>query len=158
MRAVDHSFQVIGTAVGVVRRIHQDAVIAPASLSGKLCYRHKFDRGDAELREMIQLCLDACESASLGKRAGMQFVDYSLMPRPPAPAAFGPLVAGVIDHKRRAMYIILLGTGRRIRDRLAIIEHEGVSFTGPDRVVDVFAPAIADLVHREGCTGCRILE
>ena len=48
MRGVNERLQLLGRAVGAVRRIGQHAVIAPVVAAGKVCDRHQLDRVDAE--------------------------------------------------------------------------------------------------------------
>ncbi len=51
---VDEAREPLRAAVGAVRRVHEDAVVAPAALAGKGGDRHQLDRGDAEVGELAQ--------------------------------------------------------------------------------------------------------
>ncbi len=59
MGGIDEPLQAFRAAIGAVRRIKQHAVIAPAAFAGELRDGHQLDGGDAEIDQMVELCLDA---------------------------------------------------------------------------------------------------
>ena len=54
MRRVDEGLQIVRRAVGLVRRVEQDAIIAPAAIARELRERHQLDRRDAGLGEVVE--------------------------------------------------------------------------------------------------------
>ena len=79
VRGIDQRLQIVGRAIGGVRRERQHAVIAPVAPAGKIIDRHQLDRGDAEGGQARQVARNAAESA---ERPAMQLVEHRLRPRP----------------------------------------------------------------------------
>ena len=131
VRGVDQRFQIVGVAVAGIRREQQHAVIAPVAAARKLRHRHQFDRGDAELGEIVQP-LDRGREGALGREgADMQFVDHRLVPRPAAPGLIGPDEARRIDHFARAVHVVGLMARRRVGHPQPVVELEHVARAGP---------------------------
>ena len=70
------------------KRLH--SVITPIVPAGKFGKRHKLDRGDAEIGQIVELFGDTLIGAGRRKRADMELVDDGIGPRTSAPAAVGP--------------------------------------------------------------------
>ena len=55
MAGVDEADQPVGSAVRLVHRVPQHAVVAPAVRAGKRVDRHQFDEVDAEVDQIVKL-------------------------------------------------------------------------------------------------------
>ena len=87
MRGVDQLLQPFGPAIGHVRRIEQNAVIAPAARAGELSDGTKLDRRHARRREMIETTTHAVEIVRVAECADVKLVEDGLFPRSAAPVA-----------------------------------------------------------------------
>ncbi len=84
VRRIDQRLQIVGRAIGRVRREGQHAVVPPVALAGEIVDRHQLDRGDAELGQLRQHRGHAGEAA---EGAGMQLVEHGFRPAAAAPPA-----------------------------------------------------------------------
>ena len=72
MRFIDQRLEIVGPSIGAVRRIPQDAVIAPVAPAGEIRQRHQFQCGDSGCHEMIEpadhgaVGTFRCEGADMG--------------------------------------------------------------------------------------------
>ena len=98
MRGIDQGAQIVRTAIGAVRRIQQDAVIAPIAPSREVGERHQLDRRHAGLDQVIELVDDGAKAAGGGEGADMELQKYRLVPWPAAPCIVAPLVGLGVDH------------------------------------------------------------
>ena len=105
---VDQPLQALWAAIGVVRRVQVDAVIAPAPASRKLGDGHELDMGDAELDQMIEALNRGLERPRRGEGADVQLVEHGGGQRPCLPAGVGPGKRRVIEHPRGAMHAMRL--------------------------------------------------
>ena len=87
MAGVDQPLEPVRSAVGVVRRVQVDAVVAPAAHAGELLHRHQLDVRDAELDEMVEPLDRAGERALGAERADVQLVEHAARQRRRPPAA-----------------------------------------------------------------------
>ena len=72
---VYESLQCFRAAVGFMRGEEVDAVVSPASFSGKCVDRHEFNVGNAEVSEVGEVILCSVECAFRCKCADVEFVD-----------------------------------------------------------------------------------
>ena len=144
VRGVDQRLQLVGRAVGCVRRERQHAVVAPVAPTGKIIDRHQLDGGDAEGGQTRQVARNAAEPA---EHPAMQLVEHRLRPWSAAPMAVSPLVGGGIDHDTAIMHVAGLRPGRRIWHAPPTREHIAVARTGAARRFHL-EPAVALPLHR----------
>ena len=149
VRLVDETLEAVGTAIGDVRRVEQDAVVAPAAVAGELRHRHQLDGRDARIDEMVELGLDAGERAILGEGAGVQLVDDGLVPRPALPLGRLPGVGARIDQQRGSVHVAGLrprgGVGHL---HAAVAEREGIRLAHGNGAALQREPAVARGPHR----------
>ena len=148
VRGLDERFQVLRAAVGRIRRIGQDAVVAPVPPARKIADRHDLDRGDAELDEMVELVDRGAERALGREGADMQFVENRLVPGPAAPPRIGPAIGRRVDHLARSVDIVGLIARRRIGNAHAVRQHETIARTGARPVGNQLVPAAGERLHR----------
>src|SRR5581483_83564 len=72
---IDEALESIGTAIGLERREEEDAVVAPAALSGELVDRHQFHVRDAEIDEVIEVLDRAVKRAFFAEGADVQLIE-----------------------------------------------------------------------------------
>ena len=90
MSGVDETLEAVRTAVRVVRREGQYAVVTPTAVTGKLADRHHLDERDAEVDKVVEMLDRARERACCGEGADVQFVDHGTRQRAPVPSLVGP--------------------------------------------------------------------
>jgi hypothetical protein len=56
-------FQLIGRAIGAIRRERQNAVVPPIALAGKVIDRHQLNCGDPKLRQSVEFARNAGKAA-----------------------------------------------------------------------------------------------
>jgi hypothetical protein len=81
VRGVDKRPQVVRSAVGGMRGIGQDAVIAPAAVARELRHRHDLDGGETRLHQRVKTIDRGAEGALGGECADVQLADHGLLPR-----------------------------------------------------------------------------
>ena len=144
VRFVDQPFEVVRRAVGVVRRIPQDAVVAPVPLAGKIADRHQLDSGDAGLRDVIELADQAVIGAFGRKRAHMAFEQHGLVPGPTPPIARAPGKGVVVDDLARTGNVLRLKSRRGIGNVDFVVDPEAIARTGGRASHVSGEPAAAD--------------
>ena len=55
VRPVDETLEVVGSAIGRIRRVRQDAVVTPVSAALEIGDREQLDGGDAEIAEILEV-------------------------------------------------------------------------------------------------------
>src|SRR5690606_20650798 len=111
---------------GRMRRIGQDAVIAPAARASELRDGHQLDRGNAERGEVAEALGGGRERALRRESAAVKLVDDSLFPGAAAPVRLAPCEGSVVDDDRWAMHASLLKLRSGIRDQSSVVHHETV--------------------------------
>ncbi len=127
---VDERLEVLGRAIGMVRRVVQHAVIAPAARAGKIRDGHQLDRRDAEIGQLLELPRQGREGAFGRRRADMRLVDHRLFPRPPLPVAVLPGIAPRIENLARPVDVVGLEARGRIGDQKLVIHPEAIGLAG----------------------------
>ena len=112
VRGVDQRLEIVGRAVGAIRRERQHAVIAPVARAGKIVDRHQLDGGDAESASAVELALHAGEAAAAARHAARTAPSRAMAGR--ASPALRQRYAPRIDHQARAMHVVGLRARRRI--------------------------------------------
>ncbi len=143
---VDQVFELFGRAVGGLRCVKQNPVIAPVTLAGELRQRHQFDSGNTQLDQVFQMLLNLAETAEC---PDVQFVDHRLIPRSTLPGAVLPPIGEGIDHHAVAVDIARLGAGGRVRHRKLAIDVVAVAGTCGAAGLD-HKPAIGLRQQRQG--------
>jgi hypothetical protein len=105
MRGVDQRLEIVGPAIGAVRGVKQDAVVAPVPASKEIGDRHQLDRGEACVGNTVELVDDAAKRAVFGECADMQLQEDALVPGPAFPVARLPVV-GLVDHLARPVHVL----------------------------------------------------
>src|SRR5262249_4016097 len=131
-----------------VRRIRQDAVIAPVSPAREVADRHDFDRGNAERGQVLEFGDRGPESALRRESADVQLVDYRLRPRAASPTSVAPNVGRGVDHFAWAMHIRRLIARGGVRYAQPVRQHEAVSRADLSAICDELVPALLDALHR----------
>ncbi len=85
--SVDQMLELFRRAVGGLRSVMQNAIVAPVAITGELRKRHQFDCGNAQFGESRQVFFHA-SIATHG--AHVQFVDNRFMPWTPVPRSVLP--------------------------------------------------------------------
>ena len=122
----NQSFEIIRFAVSRIGRKRQHAIVAPVALTRKIGDRHQFQRGDAEVHQIIELGLDGRESTFGGKTADVQFVDDRFFPGPAAPLRIRPFECAWINHHAGTMNVIRVPARSRIGHANAPINPEHI--------------------------------
>ncbi len=94
MAGVDEPDQPVGTAVRLVHRVPEHAVVAPAMCAAECVDRHQLDEVDAEIDQIVQLVDRRVERAVRRERADVQLVDDRALDGPALPVGVGPRVGG----------------------------------------------------------------
>src|SRR5262249_641234 len=116
MRFVDQHPQIARSPVGAVRRIEQDAVVAPISAAGEVGDRHQFDRGHSGLNDVIELLDRGAKRAAGRERSDMTLQKCRILPGPPAPPVRPPFESIMIDDLAWAEHVLRLEVRGRVRD------------------------------------------
>src|ERR1041384_6113429 len=114
MAGVDELFQARWTAIGILDRIGQHAVVAPISSAWELSHGHQLDSTDAELLEVWQMADDRFESPFRRERAHVQLVKNVIAQWSSEPILILPGKRRIKD-LARAMHIPRLELRRRVR-------------------------------------------
>ena len=146
---IDQRLQVVRRAIGIVRRIGQHAVIAPAAPAREMGDGHDLDGGDAEMGKVRQALDGGAEGAFRREGADVQFVEHGLLPRPALPADIAPGIAPVVDDHRRSVDIVPLRMGGGIGNFCAVGKAEPVGRAGASLVRFHLVPAVPRRVHRD---------
>src|SRR6266850_3655295 len=146
MAGIDEQFQIRWTAVGILRGKWINAVVTPVSRAGELRDRHKLDRGDAELAEIIEIGSERGERSRRGETADVKLVDDVIFKRDAAPVLIGPGKFGIYDC-RRAMHSLRLQTRSRISSLVAVFELKKIKIVGLRVLNDHFMIAAACPFH-----------
>src|SRR5262249_49585497 len=108
MRSIDKRPQIVGRAVGAVRCIKQNAVVAPVPPPGKVGDGHELDSSDAACCDMVEFADCRAEAALRREGSDMQFQDRRLSPWPTAPVSRSPFITIVVNYFTRPEYIVRL--------------------------------------------------
>ncbi len=119
---VHQRLQAIGTAIGLMRRIQIDTVIAPAVFTGKGTNRHDLHMGHAQLNQMVQSFDGALEGPRSGKCPHVHFINNGLRPVRRLPALIRPGKAAVIHPPGRPVNPLRLPGRARIGQRVAAVD------------------------------------
>jgi hypothetical protein len=132
VRRLHQGFQVLGAAVGTVRRIGQHAVIAPVPPAREIRNRHDLDGSDPERDEVVELADGGAEGALRREGADVQLVDHRLIPGPAAPDGVTPGMGEGGDHLARSVHVLGLVAGGRVGHAQPVRQHEAVACAGSD--------------------------
>src|SRR5580704_12623976 len=99
MAGIDQALESIAPAVGILNGEGIRAVVSPVSVARKLGDRHYFNSGNSQIFERIQTRNDGIEGALGRERPDVQFINYVMGQRYPAPTMIGPIETGA-DHMR----------------------------------------------------------
>ena len=108
--AVDEALEVIGRAVGCIRRKRQDAIIAPVATTGELGKGHQLDRRDAQGLQIAKPIAQGSIGSFRRCRAHMDLGDYGFLPGAPRPGSIRPRESIRIDDSARSGHIVRLET------------------------------------------------
>jgi hypothetical protein len=125
VRGLDEACEPFRSAVGAVRRVAVDAVVAPTAVAGERRDGHQLDRRRAQLTELGQVGDHAVECAFGREGADVQLVDDELFEREAAPGRRRQL-----DDSRRAPQPVRLRARARIGQRLPSVEDVQVVLAG----------------------------
>ena len=141
---VDEALEAVRAAVGLVRRVPVDAVVAPAPLAAERVHRHELDVGDAEFDQVRQALDGGVECAAGGERADVQLVDDRARQGPAGPRARPASRSRLVIQPTGPVYAVRLPARTRIgQHRLVVVEQEAV--VGARRHVDVGGPPAVGL-------------
>ena len=130
MRGVDQRLEVVGRAVGGIRREQQHAVIAPVPSPGEIGDRHQLDRGEAGVDQVIEpvdggaerpLRRETCRHAASRMTA-------SCHGRPRQSARLP--VIGMVDHLARPADVVGLERAGRIGHLDLAVDPKSVAQAG----------------------------
>jgi hypothetical protein len=124
---VDEAGQCLGTAVGVLDRRPEHAVVAPVVVTGELVERHQLDVRDAEARQPVELLAGGVQRPGGRERPDVQLVQDRVLERRRGPAVVVPGEARRVDDRRGAVDAVGLPTRRRIGERRAAVEADAVA-------------------------------
>src|SRR5262245_6596710 len=150
MRCVDQCAQVIGPAIGAVRRIEQDSVVSPVAPASEVGNRHQLDRRQSGLDHVIELLYRRAKRAAGGECADMKLQERRVLPRPPPPVICPPFEAVVIDHFAWPEYVLRLKVRGRIHNLDLGVNAILVERAGASARYREFVPALRLRVHRMG--------
>ena len=131
MRGIDQRLEIVRAAIGAVRRIKQDAVIAPVPAAGKIRNRHQLDRGEARGGDVIEPLDRRAEASFACERTDMQLKKYALVPGAAGPIAGLPPERILTDDLARPMRVVGLEARGRVRHGPFFIDEKMVTRTGP---------------------------
>src|SRR4029077_6062781 len=114
MASVYQSLQGRGASVRVLHCIRVDAVIAPVSVSRKLCYRHEFDCADPQISQVSNSGNDCVKGSLRRKCSDMKFVEDILFQGNAEPTMVSPCKACIHD-LGRTVHSLRLKSRSRIR-------------------------------------------
>jgi hypothetical protein len=121
VRPLDETLEILRAAIGCVRGIRQDAVIAPVPPARELADRHEFDRGHAQVPVTVELVHQARIGPLRRSRADVNFAEDCFFPWPALPGHIGPFVGLRIDHEAEVVNVVGLKAGRGIgHDEIAV--------------------------------------
>ena len=106
MAFIDKRLQLFRPAIVRAGREPLDAVISPITAPRTFGDRHQFDRGNAELNEMIEMRDRAGKVTTLRKGSEMQLIDHQFVPRPAIPSGIAPFVSRRVDDLAGAMHAV----------------------------------------------------
>lgn len=72
---IHEALQAGGSAIGILHREREHAVVTPVARSGELGDGHEFDGGDADFPEFLKPGDDAVERSCGAERAHVEFAD-----------------------------------------------------------------------------------
>src|SRR3954453_22217748 len=104
MGGVDKLFQLVRRAIGSIRGVREDPIIAPVALTGKIVDRHQLYRRDTQLFKPRQIFLDTTETSH---NSNVDFIQDDLRPSPPAPVWMLPGIRSCRD-QTGAMHVVEL--------------------------------------------------
>src|SRR5687768_16753811 len=110
MASVYQPFQAKWSAIRVMRRIREDAVISPTVVPEEFRHRHQLDMCDAKLHQIIETLDDPIERAFRRKCSDMQFVDDCGGQWFRLPMLVGPRKNSMVDVTGRTMNTLRLPT------------------------------------------------
>ena len=146
VRRGDQALEPLRPAVGCIGCERQHAVIAPAAAPGKIGDRHQLERGDPQLRQIVEPRFDPGERAFGREGADVQLVDRGFLPRAAAPAAVFPLEVSRIHDFAGAVHVVGIEPRGRIGHRALAIDQVAVT-RGVGRGRYPFPPAVAQRLH-----------
>jgi hypothetical protein len=129
--AVDESLERCRTAVRILRRVREHAVVAPVAFPRELCDGHELDGRDAELRQLGQSLCGGVEGALRSEAPDVQLVDHVLLERQACPVVAAPVEIRGYD-SGRSVHAVGLAARGRIGQRGAVVQPPTVTRTGVD--------------------------
>ena len=142
VRLLHQHLEVLGAAVGGVRREGQHAVVAPVAPAGEVGHRHQLEGGDAEFGEVVEAAADAVIVAAAGEAAGVQFVDHRLFPAPPAPGVVAPGEGLRVDDFAGAVDVVGIEARGRVGHAQVAVDEVAVARAGAGCVEPCLVPAV----------------
>jgi hypothetical protein len=105
------------------------------------------DRRDPKIGEPLEALDRRAKRTFPGKSADVEFVDDALFPAAPAPSGVPPGVGTWVDHLTRAVDVVRLKAGGRVRHFGAVLENVFVTRTGLHAGSDILMPTVIKLAH-----------
>ena len=138
MNCIDQPLQASWSAIRVLRRKRVNSVIAPISRTGKLCNRHEFYRGDAELDESIEMWNQSLKRSFLRIGPGVDFIEDAALERHANPMFVSPHQGTRIHQLRRPVHALRLKSGNGVRQLSRIVD-----------AIEILCARLNRLDHRE---------
>ena len=115
------------SAVLLLDRAPQHAVVAPAVAAAEPVDRHQLDQGDAQLHQVVQ-SIDGREQRALGgERADVQLVDDAARQLATGPQLVGPAVGGRVEGARQPVHPVRSASSPRVgQHRVAAVDQVAV--------------------------------
>ena len=126
VRRVDESVEAFRAPVRMVGSEEVDAVVAPATVAGKLRDGHQLDDRHSEVDEVVKVRHDAVERPLLRERTHMQLVDDRAREVDAVPVRVGPPEGRRIPQPRGAVDAPWLRAGPRVGTGSAAVDAECV--------------------------------
>ena len=123
---LDEGFEILRPAIACIGSVGKRAVIAPVPAAAEIADRHDLDGRDAELSQMSELRCGSRERAFRRKSAEMQLVKHDVVPFAARPG-FPPAIGAWIDRLARAVDVVGLKPGRRVRNRAPARQREPIA-------------------------------
>src|SRR5687768_1384136 len=133
VRGIDKSPQIVRTTVALGWCKQGGPVIAPVPASRKRRYRHQFDRGNAEVGEVLKAAAHAIERPGWREGPDVHFVESEPVRVQSRPFRVGPWKRVRVDYLRRAVDAFRLEPRSRIWPEGAVVSSVSVAIAWTGR-------------------------
>ena len=145
---LDEGFEILRPAIACIGSVGKRAVIAPVPAAAEIADRHDLDGCNAELSQMSELRCGSRERAFRRKSAEMELVKHDVVPFAARPG-FPPAIGAGIDRLARAVDVVGLKPGRRVRNLAPARQREPIARARAKSFHEGFEEAILPRSHGE---------